>query len=70
MCTKISGQALVMRSRLEFNPLASRLMHLWDWVQEMGGDLTACSQFRTSCCLHKGDMLDHVCDFHHEKYAK
>ena len=59
-----------MRGRLEFYPLASRLMHLWDCVQAMGGDLTTCSRFRTSCCLHKEDMLNHVRDFHHERYAK
>ena len=29
-----------------------------------------CSRFRTSCCLHKGDMLNHVCDIHQERYAK
>ena len=38
--TKISGQTLVMGDGLEFNPLASRLLPLWEGVQAMGGDLT------------------------------
>ena len=29
-----------MRDGLEFNPLASRLRHLWEGVRAMGGDLT------------------------------
>ena len=29
-----------MRDGLEFNPLAFRLMHLWEGVRAMGGDLT------------------------------
>ena len=51
MCTKISG-------RLEFNPLASRLMHLWDWVQAMGGDLTRASEkFDQGSSIFTVDLL-------------